>query len=250
MRNRETRRRPSPLLQLASRVFVLALFQFSAGAEEQNERATGGQQLGPHLSATPLRGARRLMGPAACPASRGAEERTGDEPCSWTEPMGKSALLCLFVVLLSPACLSQQQQPEAGAAAAHGGRVWRARPFVEQAAAMFSRSLSSDPHSAYVSNYTNAARAFAIQVVCPHQRWACTPGITLQIADLELRGVRFPNPEGGRALAPGSVQPSLIPCARCVCAAGQHSARGGNPPSGDCDFWQVSTPHPSRGARS
>ena len=109
--------------------------------------------------------------------------------------MGKSALLCLFVVLLSPTCLSQQQQQEAGAAAAHGGTVWRARPFVEQAAAMFLRSLSSDPHSAYVSNYTNAARAFAIQVVCPQQRWACTLQTTLRIADQELRGVRFPNPK-------------------------------------------------------
>lgn len=78
--------------------------------------------------------------------------------------MGSQALL-LIVVLLSPTCLSQQQQPDAGAAVAHGGRVWRARPFIEQAAVIFSRSLSSDPRSASVGNYTNAARAFAIQVV-------------------------------------------------------------------------------------
>ncbi|KAJ1469823.1 hypothetical protein T484DRAFT_1850224 [Baffinella frigidus] len=77
--------------------------------------------------------------------------------------MGSQALL-LIVVLLSPTCLSQQQQPDAGAAVAHGGRVWRARPFIEQAAVIFSRSLSSDPRSASVGNYTNAARAFAIQV--------------------------------------------------------------------------------------
>jgi len=75
--NRETRLGCNPLLcckPLATEesTFVLAFFEFSTGAEEQNERAGGGQQLGLHLSATPQRGARRLMGPAACPASTGS----------------------------------------------------------------------------------------------------------------------------------------------------------------------------------